>query len=160
MDYTKLTDDQLKNVINNHRNKGATGLDSYGQAMTEFHRRHAPKLDIDKSLRAIYAAASGGRFISYGDLAAANGANWNEVRYPMNDHLWVLVDHAHRKGWPMLSAIVVNKDNIASGDMDPGTLAGFVRAATELGHSVTDPRGFLVSQQAACFQWGKKQNVL
>ena len=58
-------------------------------------------------------------------------------------------------GWPMLSAIVVNKPNIATGKMDPATLKGFVTAARALGHAVTDEEGFLRKQQAAVFAWGQ-----
>lgn len=64
----------------------------------EYHRRNAPKLKLDTSIDYIRSAAAQRRFISYGELAEANGASWGEVRYPMNEHLWVLVDYGHRKG--------------------------------------------------------------
>jgi hypothetical protein len=53
-------------------------------------------------------------------------------------------------GWPMLSAIVVNKPNVQTGDMEPETLRGFVAAARELGYPITDQVAFLKEQQHAC----------
>ncbi len=52
----------------------------------------------------------------------------------------------------MMSAIVVNKENAATGDMEPATLKGFVAAARELGHVVTDDAAFLVAEQQALFE--------
>jgi 5-methylcytosine-specific restriction enzyme B len=66
-------------------------------------------LDLQTSYRAILAAARKHRFISYGDLAKANGAEWQKVRHAMNHHLGRLVEIATDRGWPMPSAIVVNK---------------------------------------------------
>ena len=42
------------------------------------------------------------------------------------------------EGWPLLSAIVVNQQNVATGDMEPTTLNGFVEAARALGYVVAD----------------------
>jgi hypothetical protein len=46
--------------------------------------------------------------------------------------LWDLVEHAHRRDWPLPSTIVVNKPNIGTGDMEPETLKGFFNAARQL----------------------------
>jgi hypothetical protein len=56
-------------------------------------------------------------------------------------------------GWPMLSAIVVSKPNVATGEMEPDTLKGFVRAAKGLGYVVTDESHFLREQQELVFRW-------
>jgi hypothetical protein len=53
----------------------------------------------------------------------------------------------------MLSAIVVNKPNVATGDMEEETLRGFANAARLLGHSVTDEKEFLRAQQTKVFAW-------
>ena len=55
----------------------------------------------------------------------------------------------------MLSAIVVNKPNVASGRMEPETLNGFIAAAQELGLSITDEETFLRDQQQLVFRWGR-----
>jgi hypothetical protein len=59
-------------------------------------------------------------------LADASGADWGRVHYEIGGHLWRLVDYAHQKKLPMLSAIVVNKPNVATGRMEPDTLKGFI----------------------------------
>jgi len=116
-------------------------------------RRNGHGLNFPASLKAIRAAAKEKRFLSYKQLADASGAEWNKVRYDVGPHLWALVEHAHRHGWPMLSAVVVNQPNLASGEMEPPTLEGFVRAARDLGLTVTDTRAFLKKQQQLVFEW-------
>ncbi len=54
----------------------------------------------------------------------------------------------------MLSAIVVNKLNVTTGEMEPETLNGFIRAARDLGYVITDERRFLREQQELVFRWG------
>ena len=155
MDVTKLTDEGLKNLMENHRRLDATSEPLYGAASVEWNRRHGGGLDLKTSLAYLKAAARERRFVSYGELAEANGATWDKVRYPMNAHLWALVEHAHHRGWPMLSAMVVNKDRRQTGDMDPETLKGFIAAAEALKHHISDPAEFLREQQELCFQWGE-----
>src|SRR5260370_41265962 len=69
------------------------------------------------------------RFLSYRELADANGADWSQVRYAIGGHLWKLAEYGHLKERLLLSAIVVNKPNVETGEMDPDTLKGFVGAA-------------------------------
>lgn len=154
IDVQRLSDDELRNLIRNHQAKHATDRPLYRQAIEETHRRHGGTLDLDRSLAYLRAAAAQRRFVSYGELAEANGAEWDKVRYPMNTHLWALVCLAHAKGWPMLSAMVVNKQHVATGHMEPATLTGFVGAANDLGYEITDAQSFLREQQEACFRWG------
>jgi hypothetical protein len=58
----------------------------------------------------------------------------------------------------MLSAIIVNKQHVTTGDMDEPTLTGFVEAARALGYVVTDATEFLKQQQELCFRWGRTQD--
>ena len=55
----------------------------------------------------------------------------------------------------MLSAVVVNKQNLGTGKMEPDTLKGFVAAARQLGHEVNDDETFLREQQELVFEWAK-----
>ena len=64
---------------------------------------------------------------------------------------------ADRRGWPMLSAVVVNKPNVATGEMDPDKLDGFVTAARALGYTVDDAMVFLKEQQQRVFEWAQEQ---
>jgi hypothetical protein len=63
-------------------------------------------LDFDKSFEIIRRAATQRRFVNYKELADGSGADWKRVHYSIGKHLWALVEYAHRKGWPMLSAVV------------------------------------------------------
>lgn len=157
IDVTTLDDRQLTTLIENHRKQGATCKPLYAAAIAEYEARYTPNLRFQTSLAYLVKAASDGRFVSYGELAEVNGAEWSKVRRPMNRHLEALLDHAHRQGWPLLSAIVVNKQKLASGEMDATALAGFIKAARSLGYGITDERAFLKEQQLACFAWAKTQ---
>src|SRR6266446_2963681 len=96
INVTNLTDDQLKNLINNHRRHEATSAPMYLEALRELQVRKGRGLEFDKSFRIIKAAAQEHRFLSYKELADASGADWNQVHYSIGWHLWDLVEFAHR----------------------------------------------------------------
>ena len=100
-------------------------------------------------------AAKEKRFLSYKELADASGAEWNQVHYAIGEHLWKLVQYAHWKRWPLLSAIVVNKPNVATGKMEPETLKGFIAAARELDYPILDEEAFLREQQERVSPWAQ-----
>ncbi len=108
-------------------------------------------LDPSLTTAVILSAARAGRFLAFADIAAANGAAWNRVRRSMGPHLKAVCAASLAGGGPMISAIVVNRRHVATGAMEPQTLAGFVASARELGLAVDDPEIFLRAQQAATF---------
>ena len=110
-------------------------------------------LDLQTTYRAILDAARRGNFISYGDLAMANGAVWNKVHYKMNHHLGELVKLAAERNWPMPSAIVVNKGDLRTGKLEGRSREGLIKAAKESGFDVQDPEAFVEKQQQAMFEW-------
>ncbi len=156
MNVIKLSDEELRTLIHNHEQKHAFDKPAYAEALAELNRRNSNLLHFEKTFALVRKAAAQEKFISYADVARANNAAWNAVRYPMNAHLWLLVKKAHSHGWPMLSAIIVNKQNVASGEMENATLAGFIEAATALGYEPTNAKSFLREQQKACFEWAKE----
>lgn len=111
------------------------------------------QLDLQKTYTSILKAARQHRFISYGDIAKANGADWQKVRRPMNRHLGQLVALAVERGWPMLSAIVVNQQSLETGLLDGPAREGFLAAARDSGIKVEEPDEFVKSQQEALFAW-------
>lgn len=113
------------------------------------------QLDLSKTYRAILDAARNKRFISYGDLARANDADWQMVRYKMNNHLGELVKIAADRKWPMPTAIVVNQANIGNGTLDSPARDGFIKAAKECGFDVSSPATFVEEQQNAMFAWAE-----
>ncbi|MCZ0963510.1 AAA family ATPase [Paracoccus benzoatiresistens] len=111
------------------------------------------QLDLNTTFKAIVEAAREHRFISYGELAKANGAIWKNVRYKMNTHLGDLVRIASERDWPMPSSIVVNQSNLKTGTLDGTARQGFITAAREYGFDVDDPAAFVKQQQDALFAW-------
>lgn len=111
------------------------------------------QLDLNTTYKAILEAARERRFISYGELAKANGALWKNVRYKMNTHLGDLVRIASERDWPMPSSIVVNQNNLKTGTLDGTAREGFITAAREFGFDVDDPAVFVKKQQDAMFAW-------
>lgn len=112
-------------------------------------------LDISKSYKAIISKAREGRFLTYGDVAAASGLEWQKARRPLPQQLDELVRISHERGWPLISAIVVNKENVDTGKLDGEALSGFLTAVKRLGVPVNDPQSFLQEQQEAVFSWAK-----
>ena len=147
------TDQQLKNIIDNHRRAGALDKPDYLNALRELARRKGKELDFDKSFALVRKAAAEKRFLGYKELADESGADWSKVHYSMNTHLGELMEYAHLRGWPLLPAIVVNKANVETGSMEPPTLTGFVTAARSLGYAVSDEEAFLREQQKRVFEW-------
>ncbi len=112
-------------------------------------------LDINKTYGAILAAAREGRFVTYGELAAASGVAWKNAHRPLPQQLGRLVEIAHARGWPLLSAIVVNKDQVETGALEGDALEGFLAAAEMVGRQVDDPQAFVRAEQEAIFDWAK-----
>lgn len=153
----EMTTERLRIFIDNHRRSAKIKEPLCIEAMNELDQRLSQGLKFQTSFRIIRAAAKEGRFICYKDLADASGVDWGAAHYAINDHLWRLVEFAALKGWPMLSAVVVNKPNVDSGRMKPDTLKGFIQAARELGHDdIVDEEAFLRDQQKRVFDWAQE----
>jgi 5-methylcytosine-specific restriction protein B len=112
-----------------------------------------PRLDLEKSYETIRKAALERRFVSYLDLAEASGVSWNAAFRRMPQHLGQLVLLAHQRGWPMPSAIVVNKDDVATGKLEGTARDGLIAAAKDVGLTVGDPEKFVRDEQTKVFAW-------
>lgn len=162
IDLAKKTDAEIDNWIANHERVGETKTDLYVSLIAERSRRHGHGLTIAKSMAALIAAARRHEFISYGELAEANEVPWTKARHRMNGkygHLDDLLAHCHSNNLPLLTAIVVQKGKLASGEMDQFTLDGFIEGVQRLGIPVTDPSTFLENSQRECFEfdWAGRQ---
>ena len=157
IDVTTLTDEQLSTLIGNHRVKNATAAPLYVEAVAEQHKRGSLGLDLETTVKALAQAARQRRFMSYKDVADANGATWNKVRFRMNKHLDDVLYYCHQTKLPFLTAIVVPKPNIKTGKQDAETLKGFVAGIERLGVAVTMEEDFMDQEQKRVFDWGGKQ---
>ena len=112
-------------------------------------------LNLETTYSFILEAARDGRFVSYGQLAEANGASWPNVRYQMPKHLDALVMIAAKHKWPLVTAIVVNQNDVETGKLEGTAREGFISAAREAGYDVSNPDEFVKAQQSQVFEWAK-----
>jgi hypothetical protein len=78
-------------------------------AAAELCLLEAGRLDIRRTLAAIRAAAERRACLSYAAVAEASGLSWREARRRMDPHLFGLCRWARERGWPLLSAVVVEQ---------------------------------------------------
>jgi hypothetical protein len=156
IDVSTKTIDELKTIIANHERLGRRTAPRYLAAAKELAGRVTGNLSLNKTVELIAAAAKDGLFLGYKDLADKSGAVWAKVHYAMPKHLLDVSQHANRLGWPMLSAIVVNKQHIGTGTMEPDALTGFCNCARAMGMTVDDEQAFLKEQQVAVFEAAKE----
>jgi hypothetical protein len=161
MNLNDKTDDQIETLIRNHERKGVTGTELYKALLEERARRNSVGLKIDESLAHLIEAAKVGRFTTYGDLAAASNVPWQRARHAMNGqggHLDNLLDVCHARGMPLLTALCVNQQSVATGELSADSMKGFINGAKRLGYKVTDEAAFLRECQQASFSWAKGQS--
>lgn len=72
-----------------------------------------------------------------------------------NGHLDRLLDICHARGLPLLTAICVNQNKVAIGELGEDALAGFANGARRLGLKVHDPFRFHQQCREACWEWGR-----
>ncbi len=156
-DLQHKTEKELRQLIENYEKKGRGDEPLCQEARRLLSARVLGGLTVAGALPVILQAAKDGRFIDYGTVAAACGVPWNKAYRQMGVLLGEVVNHATGKGWPMLSAIVVNRPNLKTGKMNPATLAGFIAKARELEADIGDEAAFLEKEQQMVFAWGRSQ---
>ena len=164
MDLAAKTDAEINNWISNHEAKRATGQPLYRQLLEERARRTQSKhqLNFDQSLAHLKEAAIHQRCTTYGELAKASGVDWKVARHQMNGpsgHLDRLLDICFARHLPLLTAICVNQNGVATGELEQTALSGFASGARRLGISVTDERKFHHDCRSACWEWGRLQKM-
>lgn len=150
----------LENLIHNYEKNGLRSDQKCIVAIEELDRLKSGGLDLRKTVEAIRSAARLQTFIAYAAIAEASSLPWKQARRPMNPHLDELCRYAHARGWPLITAIVVDAPNLATGEMSQSALDGFIRAANRLEiHVGRDERVFLRGQQEQTFVWAGKATV-
>ena len=155
--YSALPTENLKDMVLRHEKAGATDRPAYRSAMEELAKRQSKALKPDVTISLLRKSAQEGKFTSYKAVSEANGTVWAKVHWQMPDHLDYILRLCHINGWPLLTALCVNSENIATGDLAESSLAGFVKGARRLGYSITDEAAFLRKCQQDCFMWGKEK---
>lgn len=162
IDLTNKTKIELDNLLDNYRRKGMTKNPVFLEAMQRREALYGKTLDFDRTLEAIRLSAKDGLCVSYDDVAVRTGATVSKLHNQLSAHLLRLVEYGKAKGWPMVISVVVNKKNVASGEMDAAALEGFMRAA--VAHEYLDEEvepealaAFVREQQEKTFEWAKSQ---
>lgn len=114
-------------------------------------------LDISRTYAAIVAAARARRFITYVEVAKASGVEWAKAYRPIGSHLDKLLAAAHRNGWPLLTSLVVRKEDAESGRLTDGARDGFLVGVKRLGITVSDAEAdaFIEAEQRRTFEWAQ-----
>jgi hypothetical protein len=160
MDVSAKTDEELDAILINHRRVGALDKPLYVEALAELARRRGQGLSFEKSLKIIRDAAKARRFVGYKELAEASGAEWSRVHWSVGPHLDSMLEYCHRKGWPLLTAIVVRQAEVDDGELKGTSLDGFVKGCERLGLAVPgDAAAFVRSEQNKVFEWAQKEGA-
>ncbi len=161
MDLSKQTDQQIDNLIENHIRYDKTAAPLFSQLLEERVRRGQEKqlLNFQTSMQLLIQTAIDQTCVSYGQLAKASGVEWIKARYQMNGahgHLDKLLELCHARGYPLLTALVVNQQGLEDGELEHTALKGFCEAAHRLNIPVDDELAFHHQQRDASWQWGKE----
>jgi len=155
----EYNDESISNLLENYRRLGYLADPDYCRLLAELERRKGKGLDFEKTLAAIRKAAAEGRYLTYQGVAEASSVDFNKVHFGIGQHLARLCEYCHRHGWPLISAVVVNKAGAKSGALSAYSLGGFIEVARSLGYAVTDQEAFLCDQQERTFAWAKQPLV-
>lgn len=158
MDLAAKSEEELEAILANHRRAGALDKPVYSEALAELARRRGQGLSFEKSLAIIRVAATDRRFVGYKELAEASGAEWARVHWSVGPHLDSMLEYCHRKGWPLLPAIVVRQGEVEGGELVGSSLEGFVKGCKRLGIEIPeDALAFVRSEQQRVFDWARKE---
>lgn len=147
-----------RNLIANFSRQGLAHDPRCLAAIDQLNVLEAGGLEFWKTVDVIRLAAEARRFLSYADVAEASGRIWKKVRRAMPRHLDQLCRWSHGKGWPLLSAIVVEKPHLKTGHLGEQALSGFIATARSLGvYRGGDGLGFLAAEQARVFDWAARE---
>jgi hypothetical protein len=154
VDLERKSDQELENIVNNHRRLKRYNAPLFLAALALRERRKGGGFDLETTVAVIRDCAKIRRFLSYKDVADASGLEWSRIHWEVGPHLLRVCEYAHGKGWPLLSAIVVNTDKLKTGEMKTTNLEGFIEAAQRVGRDVgTDYAKFVREEQERVFLW-------
>jgi hypothetical protein len=158
MDMTDKTDQQLQNLIDNHRRAEKLSAPLAVAAIEEQARRNTA-FDFKAGIEFLMQAAREGSPVNYRQLAEAGGVlkpgdTWYQHmarKIPLSQ----IVDYAHTHDMPAITALVETTHGITS-----SILAGFQKGLDDTGISV--PVGitieeFYLAERQRAFDWAKAE---
>lgn len=134
MDMTVKTDQQIQNLIDNHRKDGKL-RDPLAVAAIEEKARRNTAFDIKAGIEFLMQAAREGSTVNYRQLAEAGGVlkpgdKWHQYmarKIPLTQ----IIDYAHTHDMPAITSLVETTNGVTS-----SILAGFQKGLDDIGISV------------------------
>ena len=159
------SDSDLDVWIENHIKKGVTDTDLYKGLVAEKTRRREKRaerqsagLQIETTIKQLLIFAKAKAFVSYSEIADANGISWNNAFRPMPLHLDAVLAECAKRGWPPLTAICVKRQNVKTGALEGDSLTGFIAGVERaFGQTIAAPNIYLKQAQRDCFTWAESQ---
>lgn len=149
----KATKD-LETIVANCVRLNRTNDAVFAAANKILETRRTGEYNIEKTIAVIRKQGLLRSFLSSKDIADASGLNWVKTRRGAPPHLNDVCAYTNSKGWPFLTAIVVNKDKISTGEMTPDNLKEFLGAVRAAGHEVDiEDAAFVKREQQRVFAW-------
>jgi hypothetical protein len=150
---SKATKD-LETIVANCVRLNRTGDAVFAAANKILETRRTGEYNMDKTIAAIRKHGRVRNFLSYKDVAEASGLNWVRSRRGVGPHLDALSVHCNDQGWPLLTAIVVQKDKMDTGEMTQESLKGFLEGVRAAGQDVDiEDVAFMKREQQRVFAW-------
>lgn len=154
VDLEAKTTKDLETIVANCQRLRRTGDARCLAAHKLLEARRNGDYDMEKTIAKIRDHGQRGEFLSYKDVASASGLEWANVFRQINMHLDAVCLYSHAKGWPLLSAIVVNHKNLGSGEMTVANRKGFLDAAKGAGRDIDlEHVAFVQREQQRVFDW-------
>lgn len=156
VDLSAKTLPELQALVDNHRRLNRTDAPACRAASDEIERRKGGPLRLRTTVEAIHAVARGRGYISYGDVGKANGLSWAQARHRVTPHLNEVLDYAIDRGWPLVTAVVVDATGLGDGAMSAEALKGFVCSAAARGRFPGgEEAAFLRAEQVRTHDWAR-----
>jgi hypothetical protein len=144
----------LQTIVDNCVRLHRTSDPRYIAASRILEARRTGDYDLEKTIAVICDFGRQRRFLSYKHVADASGLDWANVFRQINLHLDQVCIYCHDKGWPLLTAIVVNGTKLESGEMTPANRKGFLDAAKGAGRDIDlEQVEFVRREQQRVFDW-------
>lgn len=153
-DLTSKTDQQLRNLIENHRKAGKLDAPLAKAAVAEQTRRNKA-FDFQAGIEFLVEAARKRQSVNYRQLAEAGGIlrpgdPWRQhmtQKIPLSQ----IVDYAHTHGMPAITALIETQGGITD-----SILSGFQKGLDETGIRLPvgmTIRDFYFSERERAFKW-------
>lgn len=158
MDMTKKTDQQIQNLIDNHRRAGKLTSALAVAAVAEQVRRNST-FDFKAGIEFLIMAAREKRPVNYRQLAEAGGVlkpgdRWHQHmarKIPLSQ----IVDYAHTQNLPAITALIETTQGLTD-----SILAGFKKGLDDTGIRVPigmSIKDFYLAERQRTFDWADSE---